>query len=73
MLVTLIEHDKNEVDCEVFLCNVEDSIKSEQNLNLMASGCSILLSNIGFQFCKEGKAVHNVTKVKVDDFKVDGK
>ena len=45
MLGALIQHDNNEVESEAFLCNVVDSIKSKQYLDLIASGCSISLSN----------------------------
>ena len=59
MLGALIEHDNNEVESEVFLCNVVDSIKSEQNFDLMASSCSTSSSNKEVQLSKENDTVVN--------------
>ena len=55
------------------MCNVEDSIKSEQNLTHFASGSSQSLSNVRDDICNEGMAVHNINKIKVNDLKTDVK
>ena len=60
---------------ELFLCNVEDSIKSEQNLTSIASGRSKSLRVIvGDNVCVERVAVdnvHHVNKLKVNELRTN--
>ena len=70
VLGSLLKHDSDDVLSESFLCNVEDSIRSEHNLTTNDGGGLKPLGKIfSSDFCEEittNKSFQHKIKIKVD-------
>ena len=54
-VLVVVEQKNVEVESEQFICSVAESIKSEQNFDLVAGGCSIPLSKNGIELSPGGR------------------